>query len=51
MNAVTTQAIRYDLAESIATAERKWTREVLEELAEEELVEASWEHEGELVGV
>ena len=36
MNTVATQGIRNDLAESIAIAERKWTREVFE-LAEEDL--------------
>jgi len=51
MKPVAQQSVRNDLAEAIAAAERKWTREVLEELAKEEMVEASWKEECELVGV
>ena len=50
MNALAEQGIGNDLAALIATAEDKWTRQVVEELEEEEFVEASWEHEGALVG-
>ena len=37
------QGIGNDLAALIATAEDKWTRQVVEELGEKELVKATWE--------
>ncbi len=39
------QCVSNNLTESIALAEYKWSQVVLQELKQEELVEASWEHE------
>jgi hypothetical protein len=49
MNPSVQQGTRNDLADSIAVAESKWAQVVIAELKEEEILEASWKREGELV--